>query len=221
MRAWICARISEGRALHPKTVKRFVKPPVFAVLLIPFFWIAGNWLLFALGEPNALTFNPFEYTNRFLGDWALRILLLALALTPWRKVTGQTWPLLMRRMIGLFAFFYVCLHITSYVALDQQFDWDALLSDIVDRKYITAGLTAFALLLPLAITSTNKMVKRLGGRRWRCLHRLVYPAGVLGVLHFIWMAKGNQLEPWLYAGILALLLSLRFLPGPKPKRQRA
>jgi len=168
-------------------------------------------MLFFLGEPHGLGFNPQEASNRFAGRWALRMLMLALAVSPFAELTGSRWLIQYRRMIGLFAFFYVCLHLTSYLALDLVLDWAALWDDILKRNYITLGMTAFVLLLPLAVTSTKGWVKRLGARRWQRLHRLVYAAGALAALHFLMLAKGNQLEPKIYAGLMALLLGYRLL----------
>lgn len=168
-------------------------------------------MLFFLGEPHGLGFNPQEASNRYAGRWALRALMLALAVSPLAEMTGRRWLIQYRRMIGLFAFFYVCLHLTSYLALDLAFDWAALWDDVLERTYITLGMTAFALLLPLAATSTKGWIKRLGARRWQRLHRLVYAAGALAATHFLMLAKGNQLEPKIYAGIMALLLGYRLL----------
>lgn len=176
---------------------------VFAASLLPVAWLAWQALYGSLGV------NPVETLNRFTGDWALRFLLIALAVTPVRRITG--WPALarLRRMLGLFAFFYVCLHLSSYIGVDLYFDWAALWRDVLKRRYITLGMLAFVLLLPLALTSTNAMIRRLGGRRWQALHRSVYAIGVLGVAHFWMMVKADIREPLLYAVILALLLGYR------------
>lgn len=189
-------------------LRSLIKPAVFAACLLPLAWLA--WRI-AAGGPGALGlgYNPQEYLNRFLGDWALRFLLIALAVTPLRDLTRQAWIMRLRRMLGLFAFLYVCLHLTSYVALDQFFDWSEIGKDIVKRNYITVGMAAFVLLVPLAATSTNGMIRRLGPVRWRRLHQLVYAAGVLGCVHYIMMAKGFRIEPLVYAGVLAALLGWR------------
>lgn len=182
---------------------RWLKPVVFAASLLPVVWLTWQALYGSLGV------NPVETLNRFTGDWALRFLLIALAVTPVRRITG--WPALarLRRMLGLFAFFYVCLHLSSYIGVDLYFDWAALWRDVLKRRYITLGMLAFVLLLPLALTSTNAMIRRLGGRRWQALHRSVYAIGVLGVAHFWMMVKADIREPLLYAVILALLLGYR------------
>lgn len=184
-------------------IRRVAKPAVFALCLAPF--LAWIWM----GLTGGLGANPIEATNRYCGEWGLRFLILSLAVTPLREITG--WQVIgrFRRMIGLFAFFYVCLHLSSYVGLDQFFDMAAIWADIVKRTYITVGMAAFLLLLPLAITSTKGMVRRLGGKTWKRLHRVVYLAGVLGVLHFFMMIKAGYREPTVYAVILALLLGWR------------
>ena len=182
---------------------RWLKPAVFLLCLVPVLWLAYRAFTGGLGA------NPIEAVTRELGDWALRFILIALAVTPVRLVTGWTAIGRLRRMLGLFAFFYVVLHFSSYIGLDQFFFWPGIWQDIVKRVYITLGLGAVLLLIPLAVTSTDKMIKRLGGRRWRQLHRLVYPAAVLGVIHFFMMIKADYTEPTIYALILAGLFGIR------------
>lgn len=198
--------------LFPTTnqLRRVGKPIVFLAMLVPAIWLVWNWWLAFQYQPNGLGFNPQETSNRFTGDWALRFLLLSLAVTPLSNLIGSAKPILFRRMIGLYAFFYVCLHITSYVWLDMLFDWVELWADVMKRIYITVGFAAFLLLLPVAVTSTKGWVKRLGARRWQRLHKVVYVIGVLVVVHFIMMRKGFQIEPLVYASILAVLLALRW-----------
>jgi sulfoxide reductase heme-binding subunit YedZ len=156
-----------------------------------------------------LTVNPIEYVTRELGQTALRLLLATLALTPLRLLFGWSWPVTLRRLLGLFAFFYVVLHFLVWIVLDHFFDWRTMGDDILKRPWITVGVTALLLLIPLAATSTTGMIKRLGGRAWRRLHRLVYVAAVLGCLHYIWLAKKVLVQPWIYGGILAVLLGIR------------
>jgi zinc protease len=156
-----------------------------------------------------LTANPISYVTNELGQTTLRLLLLSLALTPLRLLLGWGWQMTFRRLLGLFAFFYVCLHLSVWVVLDHFFDWHEMGADIVKRPYITVGMLAFTLLVPLAATSTTAAIKRLGAARWRRLHRLVYAAAVAGCLHFIWLAKKVRPDPWVYAAILALLLGIR------------
>ncbi|MBF0129775.1 MAG: sulfoxide reductase heme-binding subunit YedZ [Alphaproteobacteria bacterium] len=158
--------------------RRAAGPAVFVLCLVPLA------VLLARGAAGGLGANPIEALTRGLGDWALRLLVLTLALTPVRRLTGWTALARFRRMLGLFAFFYAALHVTSYVALDQFFDWRAIGLDIVKRRYMTVGMVAFALLLPLALTSTGAMIRRLGAARWKRLHRLVYVAGAAAVLHY-------------------------------------
>jgi methionine sulfoxide reductase heme-binding subunit len=167
-----------------------------------------------------LTANPIDFVTDTLGRAGLRILLASLALTPVRIVFGIGWPVALRRVLGLFAFFYVSLHFLVWVALDHFFDWRQLGADVLKRPYITAGVTAFALLVPLAVTSTSGMVKRLGARAWRRLHRLVYAVAVLGVLHFLWLAKAGRIEPYVYAAILAVLLGVRAADAARTLRAR-
>ena len=178
---------------------------VFALSLLPLAWLVWQALFGWLGV------NPIETLNRSLGDWALRFLLLALAVTPFRKVTGLAFVAQLRRMLGLFAFFYVCLHVSSYVVLDQFFDWHAIAKDILKRRFITIGMLTLALLIPLAITSTNSMIRRLGGRRWRNLHRLVYLISPLAILHFWMMVKADHSRPMLYGAIVVILLCTRLV----------
>lgn len=167
---------------------------------------------------NTLGADPVDTLTHATGLWALRFLLLSLALTPLRQATG--WPgwIRFRRMTGLFAFFYACLHLLVYVVLDLGAYWADLIADITKRPYMTVGFLAWLVLLPLAVTSTKVMMRRLG-RRWQQLHRLVYGAAVLAVLHFLWLVKADLREPLLYAGILAVLLGWRAWwrfrrPGP-------
>jgi len=153
--------------------------------------------------------DPIKETIHYLGEWGLRLLAVGLALTPARRLFGWVWPLRFRRTIGLFAFAYLALHLVTYIAVDQGFDWQQVWADIVKRPYITFGMTGFLLLLPMAITSTNAMIRRLGGRRWRLLHRVVYLAAPLGVLHYDLLVKKDATWPHFYAAIIGLLLLYR------------
>ena len=156
-----------------------------------------------------LTANPISYVTNELGQTTLRLLLVSLALTPLRIVLGWGWQMPLRRLLGLFAFFYVCLHLSVWVVLDHFFDWREMGADIAKRPYITVGMLALTLLVPLAATSTTRMVKRLGGLNWQRLHRLVYAASVAAILHFIWLAKKGRNDPYVYALILVALLGVR------------
>ena len=160
--------------------------------------------------------NPLEFVTRTTGMLTLIFLLLSLAVTPLRKVSGANWLIKFRRMIGLFAFFYGFLHLLTYVAFDRFFHLTTIPADVVKRPFITIGMAAFFLMVPLAITSTNKMVKRLGGKRWNRLHQLVYVAGVCGVLHYWMLVKSDTRLPLTFGFILALLLGYRLLVRYSP-----
>ena len=183
--------------------RRALKPAVFTLCLLPLVWLVVQGLTGGLGA------NPIEATIRYLGDWSLRFLLIALAVTPLRIVTGWLQVVRLRRMLGLLAFFHVVLHVLSYVGLDHLFNWTVLWEDVFKRIYITFGMAALLMLIPLAVTSTDKMAKRLGGVAWRRLHRLVYIAAVAAVTHYFFMIKAGYAEPIVYAAILAALLSVR------------
>ena len=158
---------------------------------------------------DELTANPISFVTTTLGDWTLRILLASLAMTPIRLVLGVSWPITLRRLLGLFAFFYVCLHGSVWIVLDFFFDWPRMWEDILKRHYITMGMLGLLSLIPLAATSTAGMIKRLGARRWRRLHRLAYLAGVAGSIHFLWLAKVGRTDQYWYVATLALLLAIR------------
>ncbi len=181
---------------------KFAKPVLFIICLIPLAIQFYGFFTDTLGA------NPIEAVTRRTGDWALRILLITLTVSPLRRLTGWNNLVKYRRMLGLFAFFYVCVHLSLYITLDKFFDFAEILDDVVKRPFITAGFTAFILLVPLAITSTNKMVERLQ-HRWILLHRLIYIIAMLAVLHFWWMVKADTREPAIYAFILAGLLGIR------------
>jgi sulfoxide reductase heme-binding subunit YedZ len=182
-----------------------VKVALFVVCLLPLARLAwGAW-------QHSLGANPIEFITRSLGTWTLNFLLTTLTVTPLRKVSGWTWLTRLRRMLGLFAFFYVVLHLSSYLWLDQFFDWTAIAKDILKRPFITAGMSAFLLLVPLAATSNRAMIRRLGGRRWQALHRSIYVVGIIAVTHYWWLVKKDVALPGVYAAILGLLLLLRLL----------
>jgi sulfoxide reductase heme-binding subunit YedZ len=180
---------------------------LFALALIPL----GR--LFVLGFTDTLGANPIEFVMRSLGTWTLVMLCMTLSITPLRWLTGWTWLMRLRRMFGLFCFFYVSLHFTTYIWLDQWFDFASILKDIAKRPFITAGFAAFLLLIPLAATSTNAMVKRLGGRNWQRLHRLVYLIAGLAILHYFWHKAGKNdfSQVSIYAMVVAGLLSARLI----------
>lgn len=188
------------------------KPLVFALCLLPLAWLAWGWASGGLGA------NPIEATTRFLGDWTLRFLLLTLAVTPLRRLFGWNGVARLRRMLGLFAFAYGILHMASYLGLDLFFDWGAFVREVGKRTYMTLGMAALLLMLPLALTSTDAMIRRLGGRRWRLLHRLVYAIAILGVVHHWMMVKADFRLPLAHALVLAVLLASR-LPRRHTGRQ--
>jgi methionine sulfoxide reductase heme-binding subunit len=190
--------------LKPNQVQ-WLKAALFALCLVPLARLA--WL----GTHRGLGANPIEYITHSTGWWTLAFLLITLTVTPLRRLTGWNQLLRLRRMLGLFAFFYVCLHFVTYIWLDQFFDWHSMVKDIAKRPFITVGFTAFLMLIPLAATSTNRMVKRLGARRWQRLHRMVYVIATLGVLHFWWLVKKDIREPLLFGALLGLLLLARLI----------
>lgn len=198
-----------------KRRRSYLKPAVFVACLLPLAWLVWQAFFGYLGV------NPIETVNRFLGDWALRFLLVTLAVTPVRKITGWMAVARLRRMLGLYAFFYACLHLSSYIGLDLFFDWQVLWKDILKRRYITFGMITFVILVPLAVTSTNAMIRRLGGRRWQMLHRSVYVAGILAVTHYWMMVKADIREPALYAAILGVLLGYRVAVAWRGRRHEA
>jgi sulfoxide reductase heme-binding subunit YedZ len=190
-----------------------VKAVLFALCLVPLARL--GWL----GWTDGLGANPIEFVTRHLGTWTLNFLLVTLAVTPLRHLTGWHWLLRLRRLLGLYAFFYAALHFMTYLWLDQFFDWASIVRDIAKRPFITAGFTAFALLIPLAATSNATMVRRLGAKRWTQLHRSVYAIAIVGVIHYWWLVKKDITLPLLYAVLLGALLGFRALRLSK-ERQR-
>jgi sulfoxide reductase heme-binding subunit YedZ len=194
---------------------RFLKLVIFSNGLVPLTLLLWDWYHKQVGA------NPLEFVTRTTGMLTLVFLIISLAVTPARKITGANWLIKFRRMLGLFAFFYGFLHLMTYFWYDRGFNLKSVPGDIVKRPFITIGMTAFFLMIPLAITSTNKMVKRLGGKRWNRLHKVVYLAGVGGVLHYWMLVKSDTRLPLTFAFILALLLGYRLLvrysppPGPQ------
>jgi len=187
-------------------MNKAVKPIIFILCLLPLALLFRNFYLDELGA------NPFEVLTRSTGEWTLRFVLITLAMSPLRRLTGAAWPLRLRRMFGLFVYFYVCVHLLTYLWLDHFFDWDEIVTDIIKRPYITFGVLAFLLLTPLAFTSTKNMVKRLG-KRWKSLHKLIYLISVLGILHFLLLVKADLREPVIYAVVLLFLFLLRLKPA--------
>jgi sulfoxide reductase heme-binding subunit YedZ len=188
-----------------------LKPALFGACLVPF-----AELLYR-GYAGDLGANPIETITRFTGSWALIILLASLSVTPLRRMTGWNELIKFRRMLGLFAFFYAALHFSTYMVLDLYFDFPAIAKDVLRRPYITVGFAALVLMMPLAVTSSAGMIRRLG-KRWQQLHRLVYVSASLGVLHFYWKVKADTREPLLFAAILLVLFLLRFVRRPAAAR---
>jgi sulfoxide reductase heme-binding subunit YedZ len=182
-----------------------IKSLLFAAALVPF----GRLVLFAFTD--RLGANPIEFITRNTGDWTLYFLCITLAVTPLRRLANWNWLIKLRRMLGLFAFFYAALHFTTFLWFDHFFDIDEMWKDVIKRPFITVGFTAFVLLVPLAVTSTNAMVRRLGGKRWQWLHRLIYLIAPLGILHFWWMKAGKHdfAQPILFGVIVTVLLLMR------------
>jgi len=182
-----------------------IKGAVFVAALLPFLW--GLWLVL-----RQVPVDPLEYITHETGKWALYLLCMTLAVTPLRRLSGWNWLVKLRRMLGLFTFFYALLHFIAFFWFDHFFDTAAMLRDVAKRPFILVGFMAFVLLIPLAATSTNGMIKRLGGKRWQWLHKLIYVIAPLAVLHFWWMksAKNNLAQPALFAVIVFVLLGLRF-----------
>jgi sulfoxide reductase heme-binding subunit YedZ len=187
--------------------------------LLPLVWLGWRAASGRLGA------NPIAEVLNRLGFWTLFLLLASLACTPLHIVTGWAFPLRLRRLLGLEAFLYACLHFSTYLGLDQQLDFPAIWGDIVKRKFMTIGFAAFTLLIPLAMTSTKGMVRRLGFPRWKRLHRLVYVAAALGVVHFVWRVKSDLRQPLIFAFALTLLLAVRVVDWARgardPERHRA
>jgi sulfoxide reductase heme-binding subunit YedZ len=194
--------LSKKRLILTKTL-------VWLLCLLPLARVTWRgWNSYRGAEPD-LTANPIEFITLSTGTWTLVFLLTTMAITPLRRITGQPWLIKFRRLIGLFAFFYACLHFTTYIWLDKFFDFGGMIEDIAKRKYITMGFLAFTLLIPLAVTSTAGWIRRLGGRKWNRLHSLIYISAIAAVIHFWWKVKADIREPAIYAAVLAALLVYR------------
>ena len=194
---------------------RLTKFAIFFAALAPLARLGWKALHDGLGA------NPIEVITHSTGDWTLILILTTLAITPLRRITRQYWLIGLRRMIGLFAFFYGSLHFTTYIWLDKFFDLHEMLKDIAKRPFITVGFSAFVLLIPLAITSTTGWIRRLGGKNWQRLHRLIYLTGILGVIHYIWLVKADLRKPLEYAFVLGLLLLYRVVVWAVELRRNA
>jgi len=199
--------------MHALLNSKWSKPVVFLFCLLPL--AALGWRALH-GE---LTANPIEFITHATGDWTLRFLVITLCVTPARKILHLPELIRFRRMLGLFAFFYACLHFTTYIWLDKFFDLTEMWKDIAKRKYVTVGFAAFLLLIPLAVTSTAGWIRRLGGKRWQMLHRLIYLSASLGVIHYYWLVKSAVIRPLTYGAIVAVLLLWRLFASLSKKKQ--
>jgi len=197
----------------PGILNRVLKPAVFLLCLLPLGLLVRDLLT------GNLSANPIKDITEATGTWTLRLVMTTLAVTPLRRLFGWNRLGRVRRMLGLFTFFYATLHFFTYVYLDQFFEFDAILEDIPKRPFILAGFTAFVLFIPLAVTSTAGWVRRLGGKRWQLLHRLVYVSAVAGVVHYLWLVKADIQRPLAYGAVLALLLGYRAVAAVMKKRQ--
>jgi methionine sulfoxide reductase heme-binding subunit len=192
----------------------WLKPGVFVGSLTPLAVLLGRAARGSLGA------NPIAEGLNQLGLVALIFLVASLLCTPLKTLLGWTWPVRIRRMLGLYAFFYACLHVATYAGLDQSLAWGAIVADVVKRNFILVGFLAWLCLLPLAVTSTNAMVRRLGFARWKALHRLAYAAGILGVIHFTWRVKKDIREPATYAAVLSLAFLVRLADAARKAARR-
>ncbi len=193
----------------------WAKVPVWLLSLMPALWLAWRYW------HQDLTANPIEYITHFTGDWAIRFVVLTLAVTPLRKLLNLPDLIKFRRLIGLFAFFYGTLHFLTWFWLDKYFDMHEILGDFVKRRFITMGLLAFLSMLPLAVTSTTGWIRRMGGKRWQMLHRLVYLTGIAAVIHYYWLVKSDIRLPAMYAALVGILLAYRVIVWAKNRRPRA
>jgi methionine sulfoxide reductase heme-binding subunit len=207
--------------LNSILTSKWTKVFVFLLCLVPL------GLLVARAIQGDLTANPIEFITHATGDWTLRFLVITLAITPLRKILRLPQLIRFRRMLGLFAFFYACLHFSIWIGVDKFFDWSEMWKDVLKRRYITVGFAAFVLLMPLAVTSTVGWIRRLGGKRWQMLHRAIYFSAILGVIHYYWQVKSDVRKPLEYAWMVGLLLAWRLgvwlhgrahrVPGTPPR----
>jgi sulfoxide reductase heme-binding subunit YedZ len=202
-------------SLRKILVTKWAKIAVFLLCLFPLGYL--SWRAYQ----GNLTANPVEFVQHFTGDWTLRFLLITLSVTPLRKLLNLPDLIRFRRMFGLFAFFHVGLHFLTYIWPDQGFDLRGMWHDVAKRPFVTVGFTGFVLLIPLALTSTKGWIRRLGGKRWQALHRLIYVTAICGVIHYYWLVKSDHRLPLLYAGILTVLLISRITVSLLKSRPRS
>jgi sulfoxide reductase heme-binding subunit YedZ len=189
--------------LNSILTSKWTKLVVFLLCLVPL-----GMLILQAAQGN-LTANPIEFITHTTGDWTLRFLVITLAITPLRKFLRLPQLIRFRRMLGLFAFFYACLHFSTWIGLDKFFDWAEMWKDVQKRRFITVGFTGFLLMIPLAITSTTGWIRRLGGKRWQRLHRAIYLSAIAGVIHYYWLVKSDVRKPVMYAAMVGVLLAWR------------
>jgi methionine sulfoxide reductase heme-binding subunit len=201
--------------VHSLLANKWTKVPVFLLCLVPLGLLVWRGLHQNLGA------NPIEFITHATGDWTLRFLIITLAITPLRKILHLPELIRFRRMFGLFAFFYACLHFTTYIWLDKFFAFGEMLKDIGKRPFITVGFTAFVLLIPLALTSTKGWIRRLGGRRWQMIHRAIYLSAIAGVIHYYWLVKSDVRKPLFYGALVFLLLAWRIAVWLQRRRASA
>jgi len=196
-------------------LRRLIRPALWLLVLVPAIVLVAQLLLNQLGA------EPIESLEHASGEWALRLLAASLAVTPLMRLTGWGWLVAQRRFLGLAAFFWAMGHLSVYIVLDQFFDWPEIVKDVLKHLYITVGMLAFVLMIPLALTSTKSSIRRLGGQRWNQLHRLVYVTAVAGCVHYLWAVKKDIAEPLLYAAVFVVLFASRLVlrkPGPRTSR---
>ena len=203
--------MSQETSRAERTVRRFIRPALWALVLLPAPVLIAQLLLDQLGA------DPIDKLERLTGHWALRFLIASLAVTPLMRVTGWGWLVAQRRFLGLAAFFWAFGHLSVYTVLDWFFDWQEIIKDVTKHLYITLGMTAFVLMVQLALTSTKASIRKLGGPRWNKLHSLVYVSVIAGCLHFVWAVKKDLSEPIIYGGVAAALLAFRVLWRAKPR----
>jgi sulfoxide reductase heme-binding subunit YedZ len=201
-----------NKVLNAILTSKWTKVVVFTACLVPLAMLLWR------GFHGDLGADPVAFVEHATGDWVLRFLVITLGITPLRKILRLPQLIRFRRMLGLFAFFYVCLHLSTWVGVDHRFNWSELAPDVAKRPYVTMGLTGFVLLVPLAITSTAGWIRRLGGKRWRLLHRAIYASAIAGVIHYYWLVKSDVRKPLEYAFLVAVLLAWRiwsWVSGPR------
>lgn len=207
--------MAAARIVNSVLVSKWTKVVVFLLCLVPAAVLGWK------GFQNDLGANPVEFVEHWTGDWTLRFLIITLCVTPLRKLLKMPQLIRFRRMLGLFAFFYVCLHFSTWIGLDRYFNAQQMWADVIKRRFITVGFAGFVLLIPLAVTSTAGWIRRLGGKRWQMLHRGIYFAAIAGVIHYAWLVKSDEHKPLQYAAMVGVLLLWRVGVWARKKWQSA